>query len=449
MKNKQTAKVPSSRLSRFSSVGGLASRLAGNVLIEGAKKLSQGQKPSLNELVMTPKNITHMADKLAELRGAAMKVGQMLSMDSGELLPKELSDILSRLRSDAKAMPHKQLVTLLKNSWGVEWLSPFAHFDLNPFAAASIGQVHLATLATGEKLAVKLQYPGIRNSIDSDIDNVAALLKLSNLIPSNVQFKQLLDEAKKQFHVEADYQNELSMLQRFQSLVSSNVISAEEFIVPAAYPMLCNQNILVMEFVDGQNIESIITLEQATRNRVATRLLTLFFKELFAFKLMQTDPNFANYQYQATSDKLVLLDFGATRVIPCTLSEQYKQLMAASIINDRKTMENAAQNIGFFQDAITAEQKSLVLDIFYLACEPLRFEGDFDFGDDRLAKRIKQAAMAMSMDRNEWHSPPADAIFIHRKLAGLYLLASQIGAKINVKQLFEAQLQATPITMNT
>ena len=97
MKSKPMAKVPTSRFSRFSSLGGLASRLASNVVLEGAKRLSQGQKPSINELVMTPKNITHLANKLAELRGAAMKIGQMLSMDSGELLPKELSDILSRL----------------------------------------------------------------------------------------------------------------------------------------------------------------------------------------------------------------------------------------------------------------------------------------------------------------------------------------------------------------
>ena len=437
MKNKQTAKVPTSRLSRFSSLGGLASRLAGNVIVAGAKKLSQGQKPSLNELVMTPQNITHMANKLAELRGAAMKVGQMLSMDSGELLPKELSDILSKLRSDAKAMPHKQLITILKSNWGDDWLDPFAHFELSPFAAASIGQVHLATLSTGEKLAVKLQYPGIRNSINSDIDNVATILKLSNLIPSNVQFDQLLDEAKKQLHVEADYHSELIMLQRFQSFIGNGQIDGNNFVIPQVYPSLCNQNILVMEFIEGQSIESIATLAQPIRDEVAIRLFELFFKELFCFKLMQTDPNFANYQFQITSGKLVLLDFGASRVIPDALSEQYRQLMSASITDNRLAMESAAQGIGFFQDSITATQKSLVLDIFYMACEPLRFDGEYDFGHNTLASRIKEAGMAMSMQSNEWHSPPADAIFIHRKLAGLYLLATRIGAKVNVKQLFE------------
>lgn len=437
MRNKHTAKVPTSRLSRFSSLGGLASRLAGNVIVAGAKKLTQGQKPSLNELVMTPQNITHMTNKLAELRGAAMKVGQMLSMDSGELLPKELSDILSQLRSDAKAMPHKQLITILKSNWGNDWLDPFAHFELSPFAAASIGQVHLATLSTGEKLAIKLQYPGIRSSINSDIDNVATILKLSNLIPSNVQLDQLLTEAKKQLHVEADYHSELLMLQRFQSFIENGQIAGNHFLIPQVYPSLCNQNILVMEFIEGQSIESVAALAQPIRNEVATRLLELFFKELFCFKLMQTDPNFANYQYQNTSGKLVLLDFGASRTIPDALSEQYRQLMSACITDDRIAMESAAQSIGFFQDSITATQKSLVLDIFYMACEPLRFDGEYDFSRNTLASRIKEAGMAMSMQSNEWHSPPADAIFIHRKLAGLYLLASRIGAKANVKQLFE------------
>ncbi|MGS0729926.1 AarF/UbiB family protein, partial [Shewanella sp. 0m-11] len=159
MKKSQTAKVPSSRLSRLTSLGGLASRLAGSIAVEGAKKLSQGQSPKLQDLVLTPTNIGHIADKLAQMRGAAMKVGQMLSMDSGELMPKELSALLARLRSDAKIMPHKQLVAVLKQNWGEDWLAPLAHFELRPFAAASIGQVHQATLANGNKLAVKVQYP--------------------------------------------------------------------------------------------------------------------------------------------------------------------------------------------------------------------------------------------------------------------------------------------------
>lgn len=273
---KQQNTVPSNRFSRLSSLGGLASRLAGNVLVEGVKKFSQGEKPTLNQLVMTPTNMTHIADKLAQLRGAAMKVGQILSMDSGNFLPEELTERLSRLRSDANAMPHKQLIAMLKDNWGAHWLDTFAHFELSPFAAASIGQVHLATLETGEKLAVKLQYPGVRNSIDSDIDNVAALLSASKVIPSHMHITPLLDEAKKQLHMEADYCHELKMLERFSVLTQQGASATEHtaqatsshFIVPKVYRALCNQNILVMAFVEGQSIESTIELTQAVRNKL-------------------------------------------------------------------------------------------------------------------------------------------------------------------------------------
>tara|TARA_R110002167_G_scaffold57840_6_gene163740 strand:- start:107554 stop:108876 length:1323 start_codon:yes stop_codon:yes gene_type:complete len=431
MKNNE-AKVPTSRLSRLSKMGGLASRLAGNVLLEGAKQLSQGKSPSMQQLMMTPKNIGHVADKLSQLRGAAMKVGQMLSMDAGDLVPPELAEILAKLRSDAKAMPHKQLTQLLVQHWGRDWLAPFAQFELRPFAAASIGQVHLAYLDTGEKLAIKIQYPGIRDSIDSDIDNVASLLKVSRLIPANVKLDTLLAEAKAQLHNEADYQFEAQQIALYQQQLGDN----PHFIVPKVYPQLSNNSILCMQFVEGVAIESVEHYPQDVRDKVACALMELCFKELFCFQLVQSDPNFANFQYQADSQKIVLLDFGATRTISDTLSQGYMQLMQGAIADDKQQMSNAAQQIGFFQDAIDPQQKQLIIDIFYQACEPLRTQGAYDFGASDLAKRITQAGKAMSTQQNEWHTPPTDAIFIHRKLAGMYLLAAKLNANINVHALF-------------
>ncbi|RPA63122.1 AarF/ABC1/UbiB kinase family protein [Shewanella frigidimarina] len=431
MKNNE-AKVPTSRLSRLSKMGGLASRLAGNVLLEGAKQLSQGKSPSMQQLMMTPKNIGHVADKLSQLRGAAMKVGQMLSMDAGDLVPPELAEILAKLRSDAKAMPHKQLTQLLVQHWGRDWLAPFAQFELRPFAAASIGQVHLAYLDTGEKLAIKIQYPGIRDSIDSDIDNVASLLKVSRLIPANVKLDTLLAEAKAQLHNEADYQFEAQQIALYQQQLGDN----PHFIVPKVYPQLSNNSILCMQYVEGSAIESVAQYPQDIRDKVASALMELCFKELFCFQLVQSDPNFANFQYQADSQKIVLLDFGATRTISDTLSQGYMQLMQGAIADDKQQMSNAAQQIGFFQNAIDPQQKQLIIDIFYQACEPLRSRAAYDFGASDLAKRITQAGKAMSTQQNEWHTPPTDAIFIHRKLAGMYLLAAKLNANINVHALF-------------
>ncbi|MDO6777083.1 AarF/ABC1/UbiB kinase family protein [Shewanella sp. 3_MG-2023] len=426
------AKIPSSRLSRLGKMGSLASRVAGNVLFEGAKQLSKGQSPQLQQLVLTPKNMTQVAEKLAQLRGAAMKVGQMISMDSGDLLPPEISDILAKLRDDAKAMPHKQLVAILKQQWGQDWLAPFAQFELRPFAAASIGQVHLAYLDSGEKLAVKIQYPGIKDSIDSDIDNVASLLKMAQLVPDHVQFDKLLTEAKAQLHHEADYHYEANLLQQYYTWVADT----PHFVVPRVYSQLSTDSILVMQFIEGVPIESVLNMAQSIRDKVATRLLSLFLDELFTFKLVQTDPNFANFMYQADPDKIVLLDFGATRSISDDLSSGYNMLMQGAMTSDSALMTQAAAQIGFFQKHITPEQQQVIVDIFHQACEPLRCEGEYDFANSNLAKRITDSAKAMSTKQDEWHTPPTDAIFIHRKLAGIYLLASRIKAKIDVRQLF-------------
>ena len=214
MPNKEL-KIPSSRAQRATKLGGLFARVAGNIAYQGTKELLKGNKPSISEMMLTPSNVTQLAEKLAAMRGAAMKLGQLLSMDAGELLPKELSDILAKLRDQAHAMPHKQLVTLLQTNWGDNWVDNFAYFNLKPFACASIGQVHIAHADDGTKLAVKLQYLGVRNAIESDVNNLGLLIKMSNLVPSHIDLDTLLNETKKQLLIEADYLQEAEFIAAF------------------------------------------------------------------------------------------------------------------------------------------------------------------------------------------------------------------------------------------
>ena len=173
-------------------MGTLATGLAGGMLAEGARQWAQGKRPSARDLLLTPANARRVADQLAQLRGAAMKVGQLLSMDAGELLPPELGEILARLRSDAKPMPIGQMDDVLTAAWGAGWDARFAQFGFTPIAAASIGQVHRATTKDGRQLAIKVQYPGIRQSIASDVDNVGTLLRVSGLLPAHLDVAPLL-----------------------------------------------------------------------------------------------------------------------------------------------------------------------------------------------------------------------------------------------------------------
>jgi predicted unusual protein kinase regulating ubiquinone biosynthesis (AarF/ABC1/UbiB family) len=199
-----TSAVPGGRWSRLARLGTLAGGVAGSMLAEGTRQFAQGKRPRIGDLLLTPANARRVADQLAQLRGAAMKFGQLLSMDAGDLLPPELADILARLRADAKAMPMSQLASVLDKHWGHGWDRHFRQFSFTPVAAASIGQVHLAQTKDGRRLAIKVQYPGVRQSIDSDVDNVATLLRISGLLPSGLDVGPLLLEAKRQLHAEAD-----------------------------------------------------------------------------------------------------------------------------------------------------------------------------------------------------------------------------------------------------
>ncbi|MBV2129861.1 ABC1 kinase family protein [Arsukibacterium indicum] len=434
-----SSRVPTNRLSRFSGLATLAGKVAGGMLAEGARQLARGNRPSGKSMLLTPANIKRVADQLSHMRGAAMKMGQLLSMDAGDILPAELTELLARLRANANPMPAKQLSQVLRQELGEQWQQHFADFSFKPMAAASIGQVHQAYHDNGDKLAVKIQYPGIKASIDSDVDNVAYLLKISGLIPAEVEYQSLLNEARHQLKNEADYLKEASYLQRYRQYL----ISDDAYLMPTVYPQLSTANILVMSYVAGDPIESLQSAPQAERDKVLGLMFSLFFRELFEFNLVQTDPNFANYLYNRQSQQLVLLDFGACRDYSEQISNGYQALFASACDNDLAGMEQALTKIGFFSQNILAAQKTAVLKLVELACEPLRQSKPFDFGNSDLAFRLREAGTALSMKQNYWHSPPADALFLHRKIAGLYLLAAKLGARVNVRQLLEPYLHQT------
>ena len=423
--------VPDGRLSRLARLGSLATGVAGGMLAEGARQLAAGKRPKVSELVLTPANARRVAEQLAQLRGAAMKVGQLMSMDAGSLLPPELADILARLREDARTMPMSQVVEVLETHWGKGWEQGFERFSFTPCAAASIGQVHRARTRDGQELAIKLQYPGVRRSIDSDVDNVATLLRVSGLLPRSLDVGPLLEEAKRQLHEEADYRREADNLRRFGSLLAD----ANEFVLPQAVDALTRSDILAMSWVEGVAVESLADAPQALRERIASTLIELLFRELFEFRLIQTDPNFANYRFDAASGRLVLLDFGATRPYAEPVVEAYRRLMAGTVRGDRAAMGEAAQAIGYFQEHIHAAQRDAVIDLFATACEPLRHPGAYDFGTSDLPLRLRDAGLKLSMERDFWHTPPADALFLHRKLGGLYLLAARLRARVDVAAL--------------
>ena len=429
--------VPTSRLSRIGRLGSLAGRIAGNVVSQGAGQLLKGEKPALSSLLLTPKNISNIADQLASMRGAAMKLGQLISMDAGDFLPEELAVILGRLRDDADPMPKDQLIVTLNQSWGEKWQDDLLYFSFAPIAAASIGQVHKVITMDGRMLAVKVQYPGVKKSIDSDVDNVATLIKLTGLVPKSLDINPLLQEAKAQLHQEADYVREADMLNRYRALVESTDIpnkGSNAFVIPQTFAPLTTSTVLAMDFIEAQDLDALLNEPQDVRDAVMTALMTLFFNEIFHFKLLQSDPNLANYQFNPDTKEIVLLDFGATRDVPDAISAQYQALLNSAAANDKAMMQQAAFRIGLIDESHSQTQVDAVINIGMEACEAIRCEGAYDFGQSDLIARLHEKGMALTMEHNFWHTPPVDALFIHRKLGGLFLLAKRLKAKVDMRK---------------
>jgi predicted unusual protein kinase regulating ubiquinone biosynthesis (AarF/ABC1/UbiB family) len=423
--------VPTGRVSRLARFGGLASGIASNMALHGARQLVQGQRPDWSGLLLSPANAHKLAGQLAQMRGAAMKVGQIMSMDSGAILPLEFTEVLARLRSEAHAMPPAQLKKVLTANWGPHWLKQFKKFDVRPIAAASIGHVHRAQTKDGRDLAIKIQYPGVRQSIDSDVDNIALLIKLSGLLPKELDIAPLLDQAKQQLYEEAEYQREGRFLNRFGALLADQ----SAFQVPTLYTQFSTADILTMAYLPGQPIEALDTAPQADRNRVISLLIGLLLQELFDFQLMQTDPNFANYQYNEASGQINLLDFGASRD-PCPqLVEKFRRLLRSGLRDDRKASQKAMIDIGYFDAATAPHHQAAVEDLFHQIMAPFQADEIFDFADQAFTNRLRSEAMALGKEGNFWHIPPVETLYLHRKFGGIYLLANRLKAKLNIHQL--------------
>ncbi|AUC90030.1 ubiquinol-cytochrome C reductase [Alteromonas sp. MB-3u-76] len=429
--SRKSKAIPTSRFSRVSRLGALAGKIAGNVVTQGAGQLLRGEKPALSSLLLTPKNMTNVANQLASMRGAAMKLGQLISMDAGDFLPPELATIMSRLREDADPMPKSQLIDTLNQAWGENWQDDLLYFSFAPVAAASIGQVHKAITMEGKMLAIKVQYPGVRKSIDSDVDNVATLINLTGLIPKSLNIKPLLNEAKTQLHQEADYNREATMLTRY----GSHLADMERFLIPSTYQPLTSETVLAMDFIEASNLDALLDEPQNVRNAVMSDLMSLFFNEVFNFKLLQSDPNLANYKFNVETKQIVLLDFGATRDIPDDISVGYKELLNSAALQDTQRMKAAALDIGLIDSTHEAAQVDAVIGIGMEACESLIHDEPYDFGTSTLVQRLHDKGMTLTAEHDFWHTPPADALFIHRKLGGLFLLARRLGAQVNMREL--------------
>ena len=426
--------VPSGRLARLGQFGRLAGSVAGGMMAEGARRIADGERPQMRDMILTPGNIRKTAERLSHLRGAAMKLGQMISMDAGDVLPPELAELMAVLRADAHHMPPAQLDKVLKREWGTDWRRQFTRFDARPVAAASIGQVHRALTRDGRDLAIKVQYPGVRESIDADVDNVATMLRIARLLPPELDVAPLLAAAKEQLAQEADYLREGECMTRFGALLAEE----KDLIVPMLDEALTTKNVLAMSYIESRPIETLSDAPPEQRDEVMRTLMALVLREMFEFGLMQTDPNFANYRFQPDTGRLVLLDFGATRPVAQSTAQGYRRLLAAGLEADRDAVREAAVGAGFVAPEAVLRHRERIDRMIDIVQRRFDTPGPVDFSDRTFVAALREDGTAIAADRAAWHIPPTDVMFVQRKVSGTALLAARLKARVDVRSLAQS-----------
>jgi len=428
------SRVPTTRLGRLFRIGFAAGEMAVGGVAEGVRRLTGVTPEDAVNMFLTAANAQKLAKRLAGMRGAAMKMGQILSMEGVDILPREFSDALAILRDSANTMPDSQVRRVMGREYGKGWETKFRHFDYEPIAAASIGQVHRVTTRDGRDLALKIQYPGVAKSINSDVDNMAMFLRIANILPVTIDISGIVAETKRQLKQEADYIIEANYLRDYRKLVSKD----DRFVVPRVHDDLTTKRILAMDYVDGEPLEALGEpgVAQELRDDAGFLLQQLMFRELFEFGTMQSDPNFANYLYQPENRRIVLLDFGSTVTFSKEFTSRYGEISRALIEENEGAVRHYAEQIGYLDPDDSPEHAGRLLKMIRIICEPIRYDGIYDFGASDLAARARDAGFEMIWNSaGELRAPPPETVFLHRKLIGSFMLCARIKARVNVKEL--------------
>lgn len=388
-----------------------------------------------------------LATELGKLKGSVMKAGQMLSLYGQYFLPREAVKVLSTLQDDTPPVAWKVVAPVLERSLGRRRLSEL-DIDEVPMAAASLGQAHRARRKSdGLDVVVKIQYPGVADAIESDIATLSRLLMMSRLIPKGLDLTPMFAEVRDMLFREVDYVSERQFTEDFHRRLADDA----RFVVPAVVGDYCSEKVLTTTFEAGLHVEdpAVQKLSLQRRNRLGHAFIELFMVEFFQWGLVQTDPHFGNYRLRLGSkpseDRIVLLDFGATRHFAREFMAGYAQIVRGALLDDLTRVRDGSVAIGLMPDDAPEAVIASFMQVCRLIVEPfartrdlpphaVNARGAYKWGDTDLPMRVANTA-ARSALSTYFRVPPREIVFLHRRLAGVFIMLATLRAELNARPL--------------
>lgn len=387
--------------------------------------------------------------EVGQLKGSLMKAGQMLAMYGEHFLPKEAVDLLRSLQSDAPPVAFESVRAVIDADLTPDALQG-VQVDPKSCGTASLGQVHKATLKDGTQVAIKVQYPGIKEALDADLRALRRLLTLMRVVARGETVDGLFAEVRAVLHDELDYERERQMTDFFAQALEGD----ERFVVPKTYPNHCSPRVLTTRFEEGLDPEGpeVAAISQERRNALGMWFFELYLKELFVWHRVQTDPHFGNFRIRlgdgaSIPDRIVLLDFGAVRDVSPNYLRTYRRMMLACLHDDRQSALDMGLELGLLRPNDPPAAEQAFFDLCRLIAEPFSSantpgrnhtlfspSGAYDFGRSDLPKRVAVKATELGRAVGLRASPP-ESLFLDRKLAGVFLFLSELNVVLNGEAL--------------
>ncbi len=429
MKNQES--IPTSKVARATQFVKATAKVGGNYIKHYGKKMLD---PSLTKDQLHAENAEDVYEALSNLKGSALKMAQMMSMDKS-LLPKAYSDKFTMSQYSAPPLSGPLVLKTFKSSMGASPFDIYDEFNLEASNAASIGQVHQARKG-GKKLAVKIQYPGVATSISSDLKMARPLaVQLLNL--NDAEIDRYFVEVENKLLEEADYKLEL----RRSIEVTALCAHIPNLFFPEYYPEFSSEKIITMDWLDGYHLKEFLATNpsQYVRNSIGQALWDFYHFQMHELKAVHADPHPGNFLF-TSEGKLGIIDFGCIKIIPEDFYQSYFALINPNILDKPEKMMHIFKELEFILDEDSEYFQQFFYDLFYKMIEILGrpfTNSTFDFGNDSYVKEVygyfEYVASLKELRNANAARGSQHGLYVNRTFFGLYTLLNELKAKVNIE----------------
>lgn len=441
-KKSSSGELKTGRLERLANLGTLTGMVGSSYLWSALKRPFQSEvRADADRLDTHLRNVMRIVESSKELRGAFMKLTQILSMRD-DLFPTEALDVLSVVQSGVPPMDYGVIRSRIVEELGHPPETIFETFDTEAFAAASLGQVHRARLRSGEDVVVKVQYPGVEKTVKSDLENVKALIRALKLVASDLGGKRDLDwrgvydELRERLSEELDYRLEAANAELFRALFADD----PGVLVPAVHHELSTRRLITLGYVEGYRIKEIFApgVDQELKDQVMVKLYEITWRQLLEFGVVHVDPHPGNYLV-THEPRIALLDYGCVRVLPPPLRDAYRDLNRALLEDDEILMRDALVRLDFLNPADDHRPMRKILRRLF---DPVLKDRAVD---PRKYDSIEQATLAAqdAIRAGYWKAPP-HRVFLDRVMIGLDAYLKQSGTVTNWHRIWKKWVYTPP-----